>query len=592
MKKIEYKNIDELLNAIYPYTVNNTGGVGAKIYEREMWRVIADELDVHSKGYILPNIINLRPNENEDSMAHRLQSYEPITTPYFRNALFQVKRILSNSSVDICVGKKTGEYVGGNHFDGLKLYDFFCTEMTENVIENPNGLTAIYSPDYSKKKGINPIQFVRWEDIVYLSSDVCAFVSLLDSEITVSYSFSPVAPTANPNFVRIANYGNTSNFLSNKPVKTIGIVNAVYHIFTKNELIVASINNDIWNYQIYKHKQKQVPVFQNGGVSLNGEMYIFNSLFQHAIPFGNLALNRHSDNDAVNANYSYPHVSMTSMECGACRGSGYVTDTSPNIFGITKQKCGTCHGLGEHVVNSPNKVILRPKRKNNIDPETDNRPAVEFYSPPVEILDYSTSVWHGYLQMFKKSLCIFDKDSSAKSGYQEELQLMPLLDFMQAVGLVLYNDLEKILVAIQGYIEPNEKEVHVTRPISYHLQSENEALKTISEILNADMTDIIRRQIIRNYVTKYVGKKSHVSKYLTILESVDPFFYYSEKQKIEILANLGMTNEQYRISVAAFGVLIKMSNEDLTENKTDIEIAEMVKAEILKWEKPVPQPTA
>lgn len=554
--------LEDILKRVVAYT-SIVGGVSSTIYtnfpKAIAWREIQRTIDVHYKGIIYSGITVLRPNEGESSKDYREKSYQGITTPFFRKALTQVKRILLSSSIDINATEETIKYINEPNFDELSLYDFFCTNLAEKVIGEPNGLTAIYPPQYISEKNTNQIQFIQSKYIIQIDKEGVTFLSILDSKYTESYS--------------------TNTCQNGKTEKTITFTEIVYHTFTKQGLIVWKNQGNNIATLVYEYQMNDIPCFQNGGVKYDDE-YVYYSVFSHAIPFGECAINAHSDTQIVNANFAYPYVSMQAEDCHICNGSGEVKSEIISVFGNTyeRKSCASCKGTGKKVLVGPGKVFLRPKRTSNVEPEGENRDLVEFYAPPTEILDYSNKVWKDYLVMFKEALCLYEPQDFGKntSGYSVEAQLQPLLDMMQAIGLIIFNNFEKSLKAIQAYNEPNAPAPSVNRPISYHLQSESDALKALSEVLQKDMTPILRREMIKSYISKYLGQKSPVNNYISILELADKYFYYSDLQKSELLANGGIGAEEYRISCTALGTLISLVQNGELENLSNQESANLI----------------
>ena len=604
MEYIEFKTISELIEKIDSHLVSFANGVGYQSYsvggdticpQKEQWQRLHQELMVHAEGWILPKIHYLRPNEDEKSQNHRILSYEPITTPFYQRALVQIKRVLLSSSVDVSTSEKLSEYMQQNNFNGLKLYDFFASQMSEQIINYPNGFTIIYPTDYAEKEERNPICFIRYQDVVYFDDDVIVFIDLHESEKRRSYRDPFCIKYTQAAGVQTQTGG---SYVSFSQEEVITITKPVFHILTKTELAEVQSGKDGnlkdgWVIKtLAKFKSKTLPAFQNGGIRKSH--HVFQSFFHNACYFGNLALNRHSDTDAVNAMFSYPQVSMESTECTECKGSGQKHTDHSGFYHDNLIDCFKCKGTGQYVIFSPYKTILRPKQTSNIDAPPSNQPPIEFHSPDVGILNYSQGTWQQYLEKFKEGLCLYDKVSnSAESGYSIELQLAPMLDFMQNFGVVAFGNFERILLALEMYLLKGAKPevpTMVTRPISYHLQTEDDALKTLSGILESDCSAEVRSQILRSYINKYVGKRSMLIRFVDILEAIDPFYYYSSSQKHEILLLNGMTELQYRISVAGFGVLKSEIKKKENTGKSNDEMGAQVVKIISAWVFPTQSP--
>ena len=568
-KKYIWNNLTEVIASLSEI-VGNTNGVfqfNDTFAQRKQWVKIQREIEVHAKGYLLPKVKELRPNEHSKSMENRLMNYEAITTPFWYEALVKMKRIVLASSADVRINKKTAEYINGDNFEGLALYDYFAVKATEQVINNPNGLTCIYPIKYAEKFKTPLISFVDWENVVFINRDAIIYLSEEESDITYTY----------PEY---QNEGITYNVKRTKTVEK-----AVYHIFTTwgdfarvyDRSFDEKTKTGEWSFEVFKMPLKSMPCFQNGGIEV--EKNVYKSFFHNAIGFGNKALNRGSDNDAVDAMHSYPKFAEMVDDCNAqdCR-EGYVY--FENEQGVKDKKtCDVCHGTGKMVVMSPYKGYAIPRAQNNTEPNAPNIPPLQYITPPVDILKHSAQNWRDYLELFKKCLHVIERKdtNAAESGASIEKQYEPLYDFMHNVGLTLYNNLELILKAIQGQLTPSDAPPSVTRPISYHLVEEQEAFTVLSTVLEKDMPIALRRQSIRNFIAKYIGQKSSILKFFEILESIDPFLYYSNTQKQQLKISGGMNGAQYRLSVAGFGVIVQLLNDDKYRDAD----AEIIRGEIL-----------
>lgn len=569
-KRYDFKNIREVIASLTdlvgqtnnPVTSNNS-----YMSQKPLWEKYRRETDVHSKGYLMPKILAARPNENEASLRNRLLNYEPVTTPFWNEAITKMKRILLASSADVMISEKMQEYVKADNFDGLALYDFFATNMMEQTINKPNGLTVVYPLKYAEKEKVNPIQFVCEKHIVYMDRNTVVFICLYESDISTSYNGDFYMGYGNATAV---NYGDRTHLagITYDIEPKITIVKPVYHVFSNGEF--AEVNDrdtatNEWFFDAYKTYTDFLPCFQNGGIKVND--FVYKSFFHHAIHFGNKALSRASDNDAVDAMFSYPHTEMVADECNMCYGSGLVKSDVPNhLLGLpyTEKTCDTCKGSGEVITMSPYKVMLRKRAQSNADPQDTNVDAVKFYSPDVAILQHSSDNWRGYLELFKTSLHVISRRDTkqAESGHSIEKQYEPLYDFMHNVGMTLYNNLEQILRALQAQVDPISEKPSVTRPISYHLVEEGEAFTVLAIFLEKDMPTYLRRQYIRNFISKYMGSKSAVLKFIEVLEGLDPFMYYTTAQKEALLLSGAMNKMQYRVSIAQFGVMVQMMSEE------------------------------
>jgi hypothetical protein len=476
---------------------------------RNRWEQIDTEISVHSEGLMLPKIKQQRPNEDESSMNFRVVSYEPITKSIWAEALGKVQSILSSTRLDFPAGEATKEYIQNPNFNSNTLFDWFTQEYTKNVINDPNGLTVVYPIGYRKK---SPVLNVCQSEVLYVDDRAVVFLSLEESDYTVTLP-------ANRAYV--------------KQRESRLFTKYVYHVFTRDRFLSVESTNtkDLEVVTDLSFDLPFIPAFQNGGIM---EMeYIYKSYFDRAIPFGNLALDRHSDNTAVNANFSYPHVSADAEDCRECLGHGkiYDDDSGDDVL------CEKCHGSGKTVVFSPNKIILRRQVGNDPTELQANRPPIEFHHANVSILDYSTRTWEQYLEKFKEALCIYSRRGTggAESAQSIELQLTPMLTFLNEVSVGLYAGMEKVVQAIEGYLGGDPAAVVITRPASFQIQSESSALSIVGQMLSSDTSPILRREKLHSFLSKFVGRNSTILKMVKVLERADRLFYFSMAEKLALL---------------------------------------------------------
>lgn len=548
-----------------------------------LWRKYRREISVHASGYLLPKIMELRPNENPESMANRLMNYEPITTPHWCEAVTRIQRIISASSVDVQLSEKASSYVKDGNFDGLSLYDFFALNICEQTINNPNGLIVVYPLNIASAKGVNPLQFISDKEIIYFDGKTAVFASLLDSEYDINFD---TKDSDSPDYISQSKTYNAEPKYS--------FTKEVYHIFTQNAFAVIQKSEDgeNWTGTTYSTGIDFLPVIQLGGEKVT--QFVYKSFFHNAIHYGNKALNRSSDDDAVQSMYAYPIVEMASEECGECSGLGYIKRERTG-FGVSHEKedCKVCKGNGEIIVRSPYKVMLRKRQKSNTDPLDSGLDSVKFYNPDIGILQHSAENWQTYLEMYKRCLYLIDRrqTASVESGSSIEKQYEPLYDFMHRIGLTLFANLEVILTALQKYIDPKAEKPNVTRPISYHLIEEGEAFNVLAEFLSGSTPLYLRRQYIKNFVAKYIGMSSPILKVIEAMEAIDPFFYYTLDEKIKIQATGAISNEQYILSIGGFGAMGQIMADPASKELTKDQISEKIKEAVKAWDiKPIIPP--
>lgn len=522
---------------------------------------LAYNLQVHTKGLMFDKITKLYPNEHPDSQNHCINSYESITKGSIWKAINNIVRVFNNSSYNIKISDKTTALIEEYQDNEGSLFSQFLEDWIKNAVAtDPNGICVVYPPDYTN----DLYRYVCYKDLIKVSDNVLIFISedeseakieMIDQEyskeIFIDYEY---AKEGQPN-VR-----HTSVRTFNRRIERT-YIKKVYHVFTLTHFIRFYKNEEgdtEFQYEFIKYNKPftTLPYFENGGVECEKDLY--ESFVQPFVPFGNLALMAHRNHRAVDLMFSYPRMSEVQQECDSCHGEGRtVCDTG-------YETCVSCHGSKYVTIQSPYKVYRKVHDSFDTDNKVFSTPSVEFYSPPVGVLDYSKNEWKGYLSQAEEAVFIMQKVETGKTqaAKSKEIDREELYAWLANISKVLFNNLEMFLQYLENYTNGNPIQVNIERPYSFAILTESEAFETMTTLLVSNAPVLLKASQVDNFVNKFISESSPVKRALHILKKYDPLLYYSDDALNNYKGMGSISGKQMIQHVYAYPVLIQMYELD------------------------------
>lgn len=564
-------------------------------WQKKLFAKSRDELQVHSKGELFYKIDRLFPNELPESKQHRILAFEPITKQSFWKGVTNVIEIFQNSSYTAEASEKTVKLIIQDTWENKNFFSFFLDEWTKAALsEDPNSLCVVYPPEYIKQNPtIQQVQFISSEFIKYIGAEGYIFVSIEESEKDYTLEDTKVWTERfyDPKIERLNLRETAEKTYSQK--LTAKITREVRHLFTENgfyRMEQQKDNLDKWDWKFYPSKTKFIPVTTAGGKK-GKTKDVQDGLFERCVPMGNLALLQHSQHTAVNFSFSFPRMSELVGDCDyeLCNFGFVVCDIS-NEWPEGKKPCPKCHGSGETSNQSPYKVKLK---KFNTSGTGDNSHLEhddwKFYTPDVAILDYSKGEWRDYLEEFEKALFINQqvKTGDQPSAKSKETDLKDKYSFLKTIAKVFYDRLRFAIQCIENYEVGSPNQVTVTTPFSFAIVTETEAFETLNNILNSNVTVLVKANQIELFINKFISQSSPIKKAFNILKIVDKLLYYSLSDITVMKSNMIATREQWVIHAFAYPLLVQMIHED-PESFTQ-QTVEVISKKLLEDLKPYQQ---
>lgn len=548
-------------------------------------------LQVHTKGLMFDKVTGLYPNEHPESQKHCVSSYESITKGSIWKAINNIIRVFNNSSFETAISDKTKEAIEKYQGQEGSLFSQFLEDWIQNAIANdPNGICVAYPPEYTD----DLYRYICYKDIVYIGDDAIIFKSEVESEIKVEmidtqyakeiffdYQYADGAPNVRHSTVKTYN-----RRLEKKYQRT------VFHVFTKTHFVRffkedESDTEYTYEFVKYKNEMDTIPYFNNGGVCVekvgnyDQGVEVYESFVHPFVPFGNLALMSHRNQRATDLLFSYPRMSEVQQPCDNCQATGEVKCSTG------METCKICKGSKYVSIQSPYKVYRKVADSFDADGKVFSTPSVEFYTPPVGIIDYNNKQWQQYLSQGEQAVYVQKKNptGNVESADSKELDREGLYAWLANIAKVLYNNLEMFLQYMENYINANPIDVSVEKPYSFAILTEQEAFDALNAMLTSPSPIFLKASQIDNFVNKFISESSPVKRSLEILKKFDLLLYYSDSAIAGMKGQNFIDEKMCQTHSLAYPVLIQMY--ELNNKLFDLEdeaIVAKLETELKKYE--------
>jgi hypothetical protein len=550
---------------------------------------LAYNLQVHTKGLLFDKITSLYPNEHPDSQKHCINSYESITKGSIWKAINNITRVFNNSSYNIQISDATRKIIETYQDSEGSLFSQFLEDWIKNAIAtDPNGICVTYPVEYTN----DLYRYVCYKDIRLVRDDVLIFISEDESEkkyefkdneycreLFIDYEYAKEG---------IPNHRQTTVRTFNRRLET-RYINEVYHVFTKNYFIKFykdDPGDTEFSYEYYKFTKEldSLPYFENGGIEVEEDVY--ESFVQPFIPFGNLALMSHRNQRAIDLMHAYPKMSEVQQPCDTCNGAGR-TECALSVDPSGWRVCSDCNGSKYVTIQSPYKVYRKVADSFDQDGKVFSTPSVEYYSPPVEPMKFTSDQWQNYIEMAEQAVFVQKKISTGQVPSEETARLdrEGLYAWLANISKVFYNNLQMFLQSLENYVNASPSRVSVESPYSLAILTESEAFDALNGMLTSNAPVILKANQIDNFVNKFTSESSPVKKALYILKKYDLLLYYSNDDLIALKGQGIINQKMFQQHTLAYPVLIQLYEIDNSLfDLDDDKIIEKLTAEVNKYD--------
>lgn len=559
----------------------------------EWWKTyseqIAYNLQVHTKGLMFDKITTLYPNEHPDSQKHCINSYESITKGSIWKAINNITRVFNNSAYNVDVSDKTKEVIEEYEDEYGNMFSQFLEDWIKNAIAtDPNGICVVYPIDYTKDLW----RYICYKDIMLMSEEVLIFISEEESEkkyefkndvacrdLFIDYEYTK-------NGQPVPNYVHTNVKTYNRRLEA-NYSKKVYHVFTKQYFFrFYDIEENQYSYTFYKFDQElpTLPYFENGGVEI--EENIYESFIQAFVPFGNLALMSHRNQRAIDLMHAYPKMSEVQQPCDDCNGRGRI-ECAHTVDPSGWRVCATCKGSKYVTIQSPYKVYRKVQDSFDTDGNTFKTPSVEYYTPPIEPMEFTNKQWASYLEKAETAVFVQQKvnTGNVQSAESKGIDREELYSWLSNISKVLYGNTQMFLQYVENYVNPTPVRVSVEIPYSFAILTESEAFDALNTMLTSSAPVLLKANQIDNFVNKFTSESSPVKRALYILKKFDLLLYYSNQDVASLKGQGVVSPKMVQQHALAYPVLIQLYERDKKLfDQEDDQIIVKLTAEVAKYD--------
>lgn len=494
-----------------------------------------EEMSVHINGDKPMKILErVRPREDVDVRAYRIESYEPITKAASDKAVHVLTKIF-NPTLSSIRWKDQGDqieklkdYTLVNYPVYNSLQNYNKEVLLKKMLADPNGLMAVKPMEIPKSQTL----MIKPKVVIYGSKNLWHF---LENDFYLVYLSQY---KREDDTIYTFDYYDTTNYVK---FETRTYKNS------QSQLEV-----EIKTLQLYPHNFKdkdgygEIPAWPLKGMSKaqdDGTVF-YESFFYPACPHWNLAITHESDLFGAYINHLHPIRYEITEECDyaynrdgsrySCKG-GYIKipgthNGEPNIESMT---CPGCNGSGLKSVRSPYGVYSINKEK--LDETGSSIKPVDFVTVPTEptkLLDERTE---RQLQrgMWAINMDVEDKVGEVQSGVAKAIDRSAQSDMLYNIASLIFDyHLQNEYYYINKYMfsteanssgKDSDKNLpEINRPTHFDVGSVKEALEefTVAQKSGMDKNYIQIKQ--EEIVTRDMTTNPDLKNYTLNLLQLDP----------------------------------------------------------------------
>lgn len=495
----------------------------------------AEEMSVHLYGVKPLKLLEMvRPREEAETKAYRLNAYQPTTESTAEKALGIVSKIFNPT-----------------------LYTIQWPENNENA-KKLEEYSMEYYPGYNSV--INYLQQVGLKKMLADPNAVLA-VTLINYEITDAERAEPYAVIYGSKNIWYQDSNMFLIFKKKEPSKK-GADIFTFCLYDKNQIVeftaqkVSRTDVEIIEIARYTHNFDEVPVWHLRGIpeALDNGMVYYKSFFKAAVPFWNLAINHESDLFGAYINHLHPIRAELAEECDytyekqRCRlgkitfGDGKVID------------CPSCHGTGYRSVKSPYGVYQYNKEKLSGEGNAGLTP-VQYITVPTEptaMLETRVDRLHER-GLNAINMDVLNKIGENQSGVAKVIDRGELYDFLYRISAVCFNIhltnilyfFNKFMFGVQDKnVDKNLPEINM--PVQFDISSASQLVGEVKAAKDAGLNAQYIRQKQKQVNDKEWASSPDIKAKLDLMIDLDPAPEYS-LEDITIAVDAGLLSKEFAI---------------------------------------------
>lgn len=498
---------------------------------------LTNELRVHYDGQMPEKIISeRRPNEPEEVKKYRKDIYVPITKNPISKVITSLQKIRRSKdwSIDygttvpasVRMGEGLEDYCEKNYPGFTSLTNWAFSELIGEYLLDANAFSAVIlktkqenGTEYEKPI----IEIFPSENVIYYEEDVILIVKSRD-----------VIPYSTPAGRYTYNDGE------------------IYYALTPNRIVKFQQIGKNAQFDIaidYMHNIGEIPACRMGGVfkeRVNNDT-IFESRIAGMVPHLKEAVREYSDLQAEIVQHIHSEkYYYTTTDCQKCHGAGKIG---------TSDTCPECKGSGlAQAISSYGQYLIKQK-------ELGTAP-----QPPIGYIQKDTTIAklqdervdkHIYKALQSINMEFLAETPLNQSGLAKEVDKDELNNFVNSIA----EDLVKILDQMYRYIcdyrymisVPSKDERHLMLPVisvpeRFDLLGSDYLITEIKAAKDAGVNPIIVKNMEIEYLKKRYNADPEISGELETVYEIDPLPGLNEDDKLIMLNNGGISEEDYVVS--------------------------------------------
>lgn len=512
-------DIQELAQRLARSLKNSGGEVGKIGFSSTYHETVRlyNDVSVHSDITKIPKelLSKKAPNETDEELQYRIDTYQPITPSYWTKAVGAVNRVWNEQNYSVTFDdEQVHEYFKENYPKYGSIESYFKSIITVEKLRDPNAVISVEPYDLPEKEDgsfdqsveISPVSIVYNSDhVIYYSDDYCILLSDDRSEVKVG----------------------------DKSVRE----GLVFKLFDDTSIweIEQTGEKSEWKfefYEYYRHELGYMPVWTLGGtpVKYNGET-IFHSHFMSAVPLLNLAVCMHTTLDGIIAKHAYPIRAYYFEDCKNPQCSdGWITvndDGTPK-----KEKCPSCGGSGKSSVFSPFRdygIKIPEARFEGENPV--QFPGVAYVEPSTNMFEWSHKTVINYIERAFAFLNIDVSNSKAQgdeTALGKQIDREELMSFLLLIANELFDLLDEVIYA-SGVMRygTNFRSPKIVKPSEFSIKNSSDLTSEYAEVQKSGLPAIVRTLIFNEYSAQRFANDERTLKINKVVFRADPFMTFS-----------------------------------------------------------------
>ncbi|WP_418894224.1 hypothetical protein [Limibacterium fermenti] len=512
---------------------------------------LANDLKVHYNGRMPDDLISKRrPNEPEEVKNYRKEIYVPITKNPISKVLTSLQKIRRSKDWVINYGNdmpaivRTGESLKDYceyHYPGFtSVTNWVFSELLGQYLLDANAFVAVVL----KKKQTNENEY---EEPV---------AEIFPSENTVYYEEGAVLVVKSRDVIPYMTPGGRYTYYDGR----------IYYALTPERIVRFEQVRKNGQFEIaidYEHGVGELPACKTGGVfreRVNNDT-IYESRIAGMVPHLKEAAREYSDLQAEVVQHIHSEkYYYTATDCKACNGSGRLSND---------KICDKCNGTGLVQSISPYGQYLIKQKELGTAPQ-----------PPIGYIQKDTSIAklqdervdkHIYRALASINMQFLDQTPLNQSGYAKEVDKDELNNFVNSIA----EDLVKIMDNVYRYIcdyrymiSVPDKETRrsmlpvISVPEKFDLLGSDYMISELKSAKEAGINPIIIKNMEIEFLKKQYNANPDIASELECIYEIDPLPGLSEDDKLVMLNNGGISEEDYAVSCNITQLVRRAKNEN------------------------------